>query len=92
MASFGIRPTLSTSDLLFVSSMNDNIHVECCRTIVSSSQMCSGHVSLVGLSLASRCRAFVAQPLGVAPRVSPTLAAAEGHQRVGPSHPSWRVG
>ena len=28
------------------------------------------HVRLVGLSLASRCRAFVAQPLGLAPRVT----------------------
>ena len=28
----------------------------------------------------------------VLPRVSPTLGAAEGHQRDGPSHPAWRVG
>ena len=28
------------------------------------------HVSLAGLSLASRCRAFVAQPLGLDPRVT----------------------
>ena len=28
------------------------------------------HVRLVGLSLASRCRAFVAQPLGLTPRVT----------------------
>ena len=28
----------------------------------------------------------------VLPRVSPALAAAEGHQSTGPSHPAWRVG
>ena len=38
--------------------------------------------------------ARVRSPLrrSVLPRVSPTLAAAEGHQSTGPSHPAWRVG
>jgi hypothetical protein len=38
--------------------------------------------------------ARVRSPLSrsVLPRVSPALAAAEGHQSTGPSHPSWRVG
>ena len=55
------------------------------------SQMCSA----MSAWLASAWPAAAARSLlsrSVLPRVSPTLAAAEGHQKVGPSHPSWRVG
>ena len=37
-------------------------------------------------------RAHLLLGRSVLPRVSPALAAAEGHQSTGPSHPSWRVG
>ena len=55
---------------------------------VDSAVLCAAVLASAWLATAARLR----PSRSVLPRVSPTLAAAEGHQRAGPSHPSWRVG
>ena len=57
-----------------------------------ASTLCLLQIRSVSLPVSRFPSARCLAALSRVPVVSPALAAAEGHQSTGPSHPSWRVG